>query len=153
MFRFIAPAFLFMFSISAHAKDIPVIDLTQTPCQFVEAENGMDHNYSSKNAADCENINAKSGQDRLAKVQPLTLKPGKYIFRVKNENVPYTLGFWLRSHDYNWKNPLHKLTKTSISGGGLTTGASLDYEVELKAGEYLYSCPLNPTPDYKLIVK
>ena len=24
--------------------------------------------------------------------------------------------------------------------------------IELKEGEYVYSCPLNPTPDYKLIV-
>jgi len=39
-----------------------------------------------------------------------------------------------------------------VSGGGLTTGTTKDYEVELEPGEYLYSCPLNPTPDYKLIV-
>ena len=36
---------------------------------------------------------------------------------------------------------------------GLTTGTTQDYAIELKAGEYLYSCPLNPTPDYKLVVK
>ena len=34
-----------------------------------------------------------SGADRLAKARPLTLKPGSYIFRVTNKNVPYTLGF------------------------------------------------------------
>jgi hypothetical protein len=66
--------------------------------------------------------------------------------------VPYELGFWLREHDYNWKNPIHKLTKVSVSGGGLVTGATQDYEGELEPGEYLYSCPLNPTPDYKLVV-
>ena len=87
-----------------------------------------------------------------AEAQVLTLAPGRYIFRVTNLDVPYELGFWLREHDYNWKNPIHKLTKTSISGGGLITGATMDYEVELEPGEYLYSCPLNPTPDYKLVV-
>ena len=43
--------------------------------------------------------------------------------------------------------------KTSVSGGGLGTGQTKDYEVELEPGEYLYSCPLNPTPDYRLVVK
>ena len=37
-------------------------------------------------------------------------------------------------------------------GGGLTLGKTQDYEIVLKPGEYLYSCPLNTTPDYKLIV-
>jgi len=66
--------------------------------------------------------------------------------------VSYPLGFWVRNEDYDWKNPLHKLTKTSVSGGGLTKGTTLDYEVELEPGEYVYSCPLNTTPDYRLIV-
>ena len=40
----------------------------------------------------------------------------------------------------------------SISGGGLATGSTQDYEVTLEPGEYVYSCPLNPTPDYRLTV-
>jgi hypothetical protein len=135
------------------ADDATVIVLTQTPCQFVEAENGIDHMYKSSEQADCEKINAESGDERIAASDTLTLKPGKYIFRVTNKNVPYSLGFWVREHDYNWANPLHKLNKISVSGGGLDTGTTLDYEVELKEGKYLYSCPLNTTPDYKLVVK
>ena len=46
-----------------------------------------------------------------------------------------------------------RATLPSVSGGGLTTGATKDYEIELSAGEYLYSCPLNPTPDYKIVVE
>ena len=83
----------------------------------------------------------------------MTLEPGRYIFRVTNKDVPYELGFWLREEDYDWRNPVHKLTKISVSGGGLTEGATKDYEVELEPGEYLYSCPLNTTPDYRLIVE
>jgi hypothetical protein len=146
-----APAF----STSALAadEDATVINLTQTACQFVESENGVDHGYTSSEKTDCEKINAETGDERLANSEVLTLKPGKYIFRVTNQNVPYSLGFWVREEDYNWANPLHKLNKISVSGGGLDTGTTLDYEVELKEGEYLYSCPLNTTPDYKLIVK
>ncbi|MBT5918489.1 MAG: hypothetical protein HOH26_08155, partial [Alphaproteobacteria bacterium] len=73
-------------------------------------------------------------------------------FRVTNKNVPYELGFWVREKGYNWKNPMHLATKTSVSGGGLVTGKTQDYEVTLKPGEYVYSCPLNPTPDYRLVV-
>ena len=42
---------------------------------------------------------------------------------------------------------------TSVSGGGLKTGVTKDYEVQLEPGEYIYSCPLNPTPNYRIVVK
>ena len=54
---------------------------------------------------------------------------------------------------YDWRNPLHRITKTSVSGGGLVTGKTQDYAVTLDASEYLYSCRLNTTPDYRVIVK
>ncbi|RED48001.1 hypothetical protein [Aestuariispira insulae] len=137
---------------SAQANAADVITLTQTACQFIESENGVDHQYKSSKKADCEAINAKTGTGRLQSAKPITLKAGRYTFRVTNRDVPYELGFWIRDKDYDWKNPLHKLTKTSVSGGGLTSGTSRDYAVDLAPGEYLYSCPLNTTPDYKLIV-
>jgi hypothetical protein len=143
---------LYVTEARAAANDLTVIKLTQTGCQFVESENGKDHGYSPKTADDCKTINGKSGDKRLAEAKPITLKAGKYRFRVTNKNVPYSLGFWIRSEGYDWKNPLHKLSKVSVSGGGLTTGKTRDYEVELKPGEYVYSCPLNPTPNYRLVV-
>ena len=139
-------------AINAKAEAPNVIELTQTGCQFVESENGIDHNFKPKTAADCVKINTKSGAKRLSEARILTLKPGKYIFRVTNKNVPYQLGFWLREKGYNPSNPVHKLSKISVSGGGLTLGKTNTYEVELKPGEYVYSCPLNPTLDYKIKV-
>ena len=87
-------------------------------------------------------------RNRLTEARTLELKPGKYVFRVTNSDVPYELGFWLRGDGL-----LSRATLPSVSGGGLTPGATKDYVVELKEGEYLYSCPLNPTPDYRLVVK
>ena len=124
-----------------------VIELTQVPCQFLESENGTNHGFESRTAADCEAINARTGADRLASAKVLHLKPGAYVFRVRNLNVPYPLGFWLRGDGI-----LARARLPSVSGGGLETGQTRDYAVELKAGEYVYSCPLNPTPDYKLVV-
>jgi hypothetical protein len=75
------------------------------------------------------------------------LKAGDYVFRVHNKDVHYVLGFWLRGAGFG------RLTLPSTSGGGIQTGGFKDYAITLEVGEYVYSCPLNPTPDYKLVVK
>lgn len=130
------------------AEEPTIITLTQTPCQFLESEKDVDHGFATTRKEDCETINDKTGSQRLAKAKVFELKPGKYVFRVKNKNVPYPLGFWLRGEGL-----IGRARLPTVSGGGLTIGTSKDYRIELKAGEYVYSCPLNPTPDYKLIVK
>ena len=137
----------------AMAASPKIVTLTQVGCQFIESENGIDRGYAPARKADCEAINEKTAAERLGEAKVLELTSGKYVFRVENRNVPYELGFWLRSDGYDWRNPVHKLTKVSVSGGGLTQGTTKDYEVDLEPGEYLYSCPLNTTPDYKLVVK
>ncbi len=124
-----------------------VIELTQTSCQFIEAENGVDHHYNKQSAHDCEQLNERTGAQRLAKAQPLHLKAGSYVFRIKNRDVPYELGFWLRGAG------LSRFTLPGVSGGGIGVGQTQDYAIMLKAGEYHYSCPLNPSPDYILIVE
>lgn len=124
-----------------------LIELTQTGCQFVESENGIDHGFKTTKKADCEAINAESGGKRLAEAKVMKLKPGKYTFRVTNRNVPYMLGFYLRG-----EGVVNYATLPKISGGGLTLGKSRDYTIDLEPGSYIYSCPLNPTPDYKIEV-
>lgn len=125
-----------------------VVELNQVPCQFLESEHGTNRGYKSAKIQDCEAINAKTGKERLARSKTIELKPGKTVFRVTNRDVPYELGFWLRGATL-----LSRATLPSVSGGGLTTGKTQDYEIDLKPGEYVYSCPLNPTPDYRLVVK
>jgi len=128
-------------------EDATVIELTQVACQFLESENGADHGFTTTRKADCEAINERTAEERLAKAKTLRLEPGKYIFRVTNVDVPYDLGFWLRGDGI-----VSRATLPSVSGGGLSPGETKDYVVELEPGEYVYSCPLNPTPDYKLVV-
>jgi hypothetical protein len=125
-----------------------VIELNQVPCQFLEPEGEVDHGYRSAKADDCVAINERTAEQRLAKVEPLVLAPGEYIFRVSNSSVPYELGFWLRGAGI-----LSRATLPSVSGGGLTTGKTQDYRITLAPGEYVYSCPLNPTPDYPVVVR
>jgi len=137
------------FIASPGSADEPrVIELTQTGCQFLEPEKSYDHRFKTKQATDCVLINAETGSDRLAEVKPLVLKPGRYVFRVRNRNVPYQLGFYLRA-----SSRLLRALKPKVVGGGIDEGESQDYGVTLVAGQYHYSCPLNPTPDHPLIVK
>ncbi len=141
----LAASLLVLLSSPVNAAEPTVITLTQTGCQFTEPE-GKDHGFQTRGAADCKTINAKSGEKRLAQARTITLKPGRYIFRVTNKNVPYALGFYLRGAG------IRRLTLPKVSGGGLVKGKSRDYHISLKEGDYHYSCPLNPTPDYKLKV-
>lgn len=124
-----------------------VIELTQVPCQILQSEQGIDHGFTSRSISDCQAINQQTGEQRLATAKTLTLKAGHYLFRVSNRNVPYELGFWLRGAGL-----IERARLPSISGAGLTTGVTQDYPITLKPGEYVYSCPLNPTLDYRLVV-
>jgi len=125
-----------------------VVTLTQVPCQFVESESGGDRGFKSRRKEDCERINGRTGAERLTIAKPLELKPGRYIFRVSNRSVPYEVGFWLRG-----AGVIGRARLPSVSGGELAPGATKDYQIELVPGEYVYSCPLNTTPDYRLVVK
>lgn len=129
---------------ASYSKGPIIVNLTQTPCMMVEAEEEVREFTSTKNE-DCVRINRETAKERTLK--PLSLPPGRTVFRVTNKNVPYDVGFWLRGAG------LKKFSLPSVSGGGLKTGKTLDYVVDLVPGEYLYSCPLNPTPDYPLTVR
>lgn len=131
----------------ARGADQGVIQLTQTGCQFLEPE-GTDHKFDPKRAADCEEINRETGSKRLADHKVLVLKPGRYVFRVTNVNVPYELGFYLRARERSLI-PF----KPRVSGDSLHMGETQDYPIELSTGEYVYSCPYNPTPNYQLVVR
>ncbi len=125
-------------------KGEKVINITQIPCQFVESE-GKDKKFKTRSKSECEKINERTKERRV--VRPLVLKPGKYTFRVTNSGVPYEVGFYLRGTGFGW------LTHSRVSGGGLTNGVTKNFTVDLKPGNYLYSCPLNPTLDYPLTVE
>ena len=141
---FAAIAFSFTAPSAIADSEPQVIVLTQTPCQFIETEKEMlkdpPRSYNG-----CKKFNKKTEGRRP--LIPLTLKPGKYIFRVTNKNVPYDLGFWLRGKGFR------RAILPSVSGGDIALGETKDYKITLKKGEYVYSCPLNPTPDYPLTVE
>ena len=87
----------------AAAEEAAVIELTQVACQFVESENGVDHGFTTARKADCDAINAKTAAGRLAEAKVIELKPGKYIFRVTNQDVPVMVAYIMaRSFRSTW---------------------------------------------------
>ena len=132
--------------VKAQSSESKIIEITQKGCQFVETED-KDYEFVTENAEDCKAINQATLEERQEKFKPLSLSAGDYIFKVTNQNIPYEVGFYLRGQG------ISKAVLPTTSGGGLVEGTTKEYQVNLKPGKYWISCPLNPTPDYPLIVK
>jgi hypothetical protein len=84
----------------------------------------------------------------------LKLKPGKYQFKVMNQGVEKDLGFVIQKAADKDKDVMKTAVPNSFTTNLIKKDA-VEYTgvVELTKGEYVYSCPLNPTPQYKLMVE
>lgn len=87
-------------------------------------------------------------------VTSLDLAPGKYLFKVSNTNVDHEVGFVIQAAADAEGDVMKTAVANSFGQAMIAEGESTTSGiVELKAGDYVYSCPLNPTPKYKLTVK
>ena len=87
-------------------------------------------------------------------VKGLSLKPGKYQFRITNINVNKDLGFVIQKASDKDNDVMKTAIENSFTIAPISKGdTQLTGIVELKEGEYIYSCPLNPTPKYNITVK
>jgi len=84
------------------------------------------------------------------KVRALTVSEGLYQFEIGNNGIDHEVGFVLvPKGKYDAKYHI----KTAYVSAPVAEGkSSLTGIVDLKAGEYEYFCPLNPTPKYSLTV-
>ncbi|NIJ44239.1 plastocyanin [Wenyingzhuangia heitensis] len=81
----------------------------------------------------------------------ITLSEGTYVFEIANHKVGKDVGFVLAPKGKTDEaNHIKNAYVTSLVKNN-TTGHSK--EVKLEKGEYVYFCPLNPTPQYTLVVK
>ena len=85
-------------------------------------------------------------------IEKLTLKPGNYIFEVKNKSVEKPVGLVVAPATEEGKAGAHikegYLAKTVEKGESARSQV-----VTLEPGVYKYFCPLNPTPEYTIEVK
>ncbi|MEM7110491.1 MAG: cupredoxin domain-containing protein [Bacteroidota bacterium] len=82
----------------------------------------------------------------------LTLKAGQpYVFEVTNKGVDHKVGFVVapegKTDQTNHIQSAY-LTKTVKNGESAKSKV-----VTLEKGEYVYFCPMNPTPQYKILVE
>ena len=84
-------------------------------------------------------------------IKELTLSEGTYVFEIVNSGINHDIGFviapaGMTDADHHIKEAYVKKTVKEGESG-------LTNEVKLTKGEYVYFCPLNPTPLYKLTVE
>ncbi len=81
----------------------------------------------------------------------ITLSEGTYVFEIANVGIDHEVGFVLAPKGKTEaENHIKEAYVTAVVPTD-TKGHS--NKVTLKKGEYVYFCPLNPTPQYTLIVK
>ena len=87
-------------------------------------------------------------------VKGLTLSPGQYQFDVTNAAVDHEVGFVIqKASDKDadmMKTAIKEAFTTEVVAPGATQSSGV---VTLTPGEYIYFCPMNPTPQYTLTVK
>ncbi len=81
----------------------------------------------------------------------ITLSEGTYVFEIANNEVGHDVGFVLAPKGHVDKEHHIKNAYVTKVVGNNSKGHSK--EVKLEKGEYVYFCPLNPTPEYTLVVK
>ncbi|XLS28318.1 cupredoxin domain-containing protein [Flavobacteriaceae bacterium M23B6Z8] len=83
--------------------------------------------------------------------QEVTLKAGTYVFEVSNNGVDHKVGFVLTPKGKtSQKDHIKEAYVKKTIANGETSNSK---EVTLEKGEYVYFCPLNPTPQYTLRVE
>lgn len=124
-----------------------VINLTHAPCQLLESENGVDQKFTAWHESHCRRFNRKS-EERMAEIEPMVIESGEWTFNVTNRDVDWPVSFWLRAEKMTDRLSLPK----AELGVRLAAGESKSITLTLPPGDYVYSCPLNPTPLYRLTV-
>jgi len=86
-------------------------------------------------------------------VKELKLSEGTYVFEIENTGVDHEVGFVLIKDGTDASKPKNHIKEAYVQQPVATGKTQSSKEVKLEKGTYIYFCPLNPTPQYKLIVE
>jgi plastocyanin len=81
----------------------------------------------------------------------LTLSPGDYVFEIANNGIDHEVGFVLAPEGKT--DQANHIKNAYVTSTVKTDSKSTSKKVTLKKGKYTYFCPLNPTPQYTLVVE
>lgn len=101
-------------------------------------------------AQDVKTVNLQQTDGEFT-VKELKLSEGTYVFEIENSGVDKEVGFVLAPEGKtDQPNHIKNAYVQKLVAKGATESSK---EVTLTKGTYVYFCPLNPTPQYKLIVE
>ena len=125
---------------------------TQTFAQDTMAKKGHKAEMSLKKEMKAAPKTIKLEQTKGAfTIQGLTLSEGTYVFEIKNSDVDHAVGFVLAPKGKtDQANHIKEAYVQKTPELGETSHSKV---VTLAKGEYVYFCPLNPTPQYTITVK
>ncbi|QNK76489.1 cupredoxin domain-containing protein [Winogradskyella sp. PAMC22761] len=83
----------------------------------------------------------------------LNLKEGDYIFEIANKNVGHQVGFVLVPKGKDASQPENHISTAYVTKAVENNTKETSKVTSLTKGEYIYFCPLNPTPQYTLTVE
>ena len=81
------------------------------------------------------------------------LSEGTYVFNISNTGITHNVGFVLVPKGKDASNPANHIKNAYVTKPVAEGQTQSSNKVTLKKGEYVYFCPLNPTPQYTLIVE
>mgnify|MGYP006176272031 CR=1 FL=1 len=100
------------------------------------------------NAQEVKTVSLEQTKGEFTQKQ-ITLSEGTYIFEIANNNVGHNVGFVLAP-----KSDVKAHIKNAYVTEQVKNNTKQNSKtVTLTKGEYVYFCPLNPTPQYTLIVE
>ncbi len=83
----------------------------------------------------------------------ITIKEGNYIFDLSNNNVGHQVGFVLVPKGKDASKPENHISTAYVTKAVENNTKEISKVTTLRKGEYVYFCPLNPTPQYTLVVE
>ncbi len=83
----------------------------------------------------------------------LTLTEGTYVFEVTNTNAAPKVGLVLIKDGTDASDAKNHIAEAYVTKAVEVGKTESSKEVSLKKGTYKYFCPLNPTPQYTLVVE
>ena len=83
----------------------------------------------------------------------ITVSEGTYIFEVTNNHAAAEVGLVLVKKGKDASNPENHIKTAYVTAVAKDGETQKSNATTLEKGEYMYFCPLNPTPQYTLTVK
>lgn len=129
----------------AQTDGASLIELKLVKCAISQLETELLPLRADK-TEDCERLNRATRVTREEGLKRLRIKQGKYVFRIRNSDVPWPVDFLIRG-------ALDKSLPVTQGGVLMKTGEIYDYPITLTPGVYVISSPLNGTYLYDLLVE